>query len=182
MRRFDWLDEGDVARPRHRRGERRVQPGERAHDAEAVRADDAHRSAAGLLEDLPFQRHAGLAGFPEAGRDHDRAFRAGGDALADDVRHARSRRDDDGEIDGVGDRPDRFRVRHALMPSTLGRFGLIGNTVPPNGLLIRFQRIVRPTLSARSVAPMTAMLRGAKIASSGCSNWKMPACFATGSS
>ena len=32
------------------------------------------------------------------------------------------------------------------MPSTLGRFGLTGKTVPPNGLLSRFQRIVRPTL------------------------------------
>ena len=53
------------------------------------------------------------------------------------------------------------------MPSTLARFGLTGKTVPPNGLLIRFQRIVRPTLPGFSVAPMTATLRGAKIASSG---------------
>ena len=30
------------------------------------------------------------------------------------------------------------------MPSTLGRLGLTGKTVPPKGLLIRFQRIVRP--------------------------------------
>ena len=32
------------------------------------------------------------------------------------------------------------------MPSTLAASGLTGKTVPPNGLLIRFQRIVRPTL------------------------------------
>jgi hypothetical protein len=38
--------------------------------------------------------------------------------------------------------------------------------VPPNGLLIRFQRIVRPTLSSFSDAPMTATVFGAKIASS----------------
>ena len=54
------------------------------------------------------------------------------------------------------------------MPSTLGRFAFTGNTVPPNGLLIRFQRIARPTLPAVSDAPMTATLRGRKIASSGC--------------
>src|SRR5271157_3494986 len=56
---------------------------------------------------------------------------------------------------------------YALIPSTLGRFGLIGWTVPPNGLLIRFQRTARPTLPCFSVAPITATVRGAKIASSG---------------
>ena len=44
----------------------------------------------------------------------------------------------------------------------LCRLGLIGKTVPPKGLLIRFQRIVRPTLPAVSVAPMTATVFGAK--------------------
>ena len=76
----------DVARPRHRRRERRVEAGDRAHDAEAVRADDAHRSAAGLLENLPLQFRAGVAGLLEAGRDDDRALHAGVDALADDCR------------------------------------------------------------------------------------------------
>src|SRR5947209_2289661 len=38
----------------------------------------------------------------------------------------------------------------------------MGNTVPPNGLVTRFQRMVRPTLPAVSVAPITATLRGAK--------------------
>ena len=56
---------------------------------------------------------------------------------------------------------------YALIPSTLGRFRLIGKTVPPNGLLIRFQRTMRPTLPGLSVAPITATVRGAKIASSG---------------
>src|SRR6185437_4895267 len=40
-------------------------------------------------------------------------------------------------------------------------------TVPPNGLLIRFQRTVRPTLPYASVAPITATVWGEKIASSG---------------
>ena len=57
-------------------------------------------------------------------------------------------------------------VGYALIPSTFGRFGLTGKTVPPNGLLIRFQRTVRPTLPYFSVAPMTATVLGAKIASS----------------
>ena len=53
------------------------------------------------------------------------------------------------------------------MPSTLGRLGLTGKTVPPKGLLIRFHRMVRPTLPWVSVAPMTATVLGAKMASSG---------------
>src|SRR5512142_729910 len=48
-----------------------------------------------------------------------------------------------------------------------GRLGLTGKTVPPNGLLMRFQRIVRPTDPSFSVAPMTATDCGLKIASSG---------------
>jgi hypothetical protein len=38
--------------------------------------------------------------------------------------------------------------------------------VPPKGLLIRFHSTVRPTLPSCSVAPITAMLFGAKIARS----------------
>src|SRR6266487_3731426 len=53
------------------------------------------------------------------------------------------------------------------MPRIEGRLGLTGKTVPPKGLEIRFQRMVRPTLPCVSVAPMTATFFGAKIASSG---------------
>jgi len=67
----------------------------------ALTARFMSRPAAGFLEDLPFQRRAGLAGLLETGRDDDRAFRAGVDAFADDAGDARRRRDDDGEIDGV---------------------------------------------------------------------------------
>src|SRR5437764_4143979 len=38
----------------------------------------------------------------------------------------------------------------------------MGKTVPPNGLDIRFQRIVRPTLPGVSVAPITATVWGEK--------------------
>ena len=58
-------------------------------------------------------------------------------------------------------------VGYALIPSTFARFGLTGNTVPPNGLPIRFQSTVRPTLPAFSLAPTTATDRGANSASSG---------------
>src|SRR5437588_5112997 len=58
---------------------------------------------------------------------------------------------------------------YARMPRTLFRFGLIGNTVPPKGELIRFQSVVRPTLPAVSVAPTTAILFGEKNESKGCS-------------
>ena len=49
----------------------------------------------------------------------------------------------------------------------LERFGLIGKTVPPNGLLMRFQESVRPTLPSFSVAPTTATEVGLKKASRG---------------
>src|SRR5438477_5055980 len=38
----------------------------------------------------------------------------------------------------------------------------MGKTVPPNGLDIRFQRMVRPTLPGVSVAPITATFWGEK--------------------
>jgi hypothetical protein len=59
------------------------------------------------------------------------------------------------------------RSGYALIPRMLGRFGLIGRTVPPNGLLMRFQRMVRPTLPAFSVAPTTATVPGEKNGSRG---------------
>jgi hypothetical protein len=42
-----------------------------------------------------------------------------------------------------------------------------GKTVPPNGLLSRFQRTERPTLPGRSDAPITATLLGRNNGSSG---------------
>src|SRR5687768_12388332 len=61
---------------------------------------------------------------------------------------------------------------YALMPRTLGRFGLTGKTVPPKGLETRFHSSVRPTLFGVSVAPMTATLRGEKMTSSGWRSWR----------
>src|SRR5437764_554645 len=43
----------------------------------------------------------------------------------------------------------------------------MGKTAPPNGLVTRFQRMVRPTLPAVSVAPITATFCGAKNTSRG---------------
>jgi len=53
------------------------------------------------------------------------------------------------------------------MPRMLLYLGLTGKIVPPNVVEIRFHRMVRPTLPWRSVAPMTATLRGLNITSSG---------------
>src|SRR5688572_14401055 len=53
------------------------------------------------------------------------------------------------------------------MPSTLGRLSLTGKTMPPNGLLTRFQITLRPTLPGVSVAPITATACGAKKTSIG---------------
>src|SRR5579871_2764400 len=55
---------------------------------------------------------------------------------------------------------------YAFTPSTLARLGFTGKTVPPKGLVIRFQRMVRPTLPTFSVAPTTATLLGEKNTSS----------------
>jgi hypothetical protein len=46
------------------------------------------------------------------------------------------------------------------MPRTLDRLALTGKTVPPKGLLSRFHNTERPTLPARSEAPITATLLG----------------------
>src|SRR5215218_6301429 len=56
---------------------------------------------------------------------------------------------------------------YALTQRIAGRVGFTGYTVPPNGFDSRFHRIVRPTLPAFSVAPITAIDEGWKIASSG---------------
>ncbi len=53
------------------------------------------------------------------------------------------------------------------MPSTLARFGFTGYTVPPNGELMRFHNVVRPTVCGVSVAPITATDCGLKKTSSG---------------
>src|SRR5688572_20108858 len=53
------------------------------------------------------------------------------------------------------------------MPSTLVRLALTGKTMPPNGLLTRFQITFRPTLPGVSVAPITAIALGVKKTSIG---------------
>ena len=60
---------------------------------------------------------------------------------------------------------------YAFTPRTLGRFGFTGYTVPPNGLVTRFQSTVRPTVPGFSVAPMTATVLGEKKTSRGWFRW-----------
>src|SRR5512140_1903489 len=59
-------------------------------------------------------------------------------------------------------------LEYDLIPRTLDLREFTGKTVPPKGLLIRFQRTVRPTLPASSVAPFMATVRGEKKTFSGC--------------
>lgn len=49
---------------------------------------------------------------------------------------------------------------YAFTPHTSARFAFTGNTAPLNDR--KFSQIARPTLPSRSVAPMSAMLRGWK--------------------
>ena len=123
------------------------------HHAQAVGPDQPHPPAPRLLQHLPLELGPLRADLLEPGRDDDRPLHPGLDALADHAGHGRRRGHDDRQVDRLGHRRD---LGYALIPSTLGRFGLTGKTVPPNGLLIRFHRIVRPTLPAFSVAPITA--------------------------
>src|SRR5579864_3159405 len=53
------------------------------------------------------------------------------------------------------------------MPSTLGRLGLMGKMVAPEGCASRLRRMVRPTLAGFSVAPISATERGLKMGSRG---------------
>jgi len=62
----------------------------------------------------------------------------------------------------------------AGMPSTWRRLELTAWTTPPKGLLMRFQKRVRPTLAGRSDAPITATERGTKNTSSGCRGVSSP--------
>ena len=68
------------------------------HDAEAIRADDAHAAAARFGEDFLLEGHAFGAGFLEAGGDDDRARDAGFDAILDDARNAFRRRANHGQV------------------------------------------------------------------------------------
>ena len=93
-------DERHIARPRQMmRSESCVEAGNRIHDAEAIRTDDAHSTVAELGQDLTFQFFAVVAVFFESRRDHDGAFDARRYALCDDSGYGFCRSGDDGEID-----------------------------------------------------------------------------------
>ena len=67
-----WLRKPTLPGLRHGGGEGGVQAGQRAHHAQAVRADDPHPAAPRLLQDLPLQLRALGPDLLEAGRDDDR--------------------------------------------------------------------------------------------------------------
>ena len=67
-----WLMKATLPGRATERAKGRVQPANRIHHAQAVRADEPHLAANGL-RDLPLQLLAVLAGLLEAGRDDDGA-------------------------------------------------------------------------------------------------------------
>ena len=103
----------------------------------------------------------------EARRDDDRACHRRRRTRGR-CRHARRRRDDDGEIDRIGYGVDRG-IR--LDPEHAARCGLTGNTAPPNGVVVRFVISERPALPGVSLAPMSATAFGAKNGLSGRSSF-----------
>ena len=101
-------------------------PVERAHHAQAVRADDA---ASGRAAPRPAPARSSstpaCADLLEAGRDDDRArARRRRRTRRSTPGTVGRRRDDDRQVDRLGRR--RRCVGYALIPSTLGRFGLTG--------------------------------------------------------
>ncbi len=84
-------DEPHLAPARHGAGKGGVQPAQRRHHPQAVRPDDAHVAASGVLHDLPFQLCPRCSGLLEARRDDDRPFHACFHAFSDQVRDGRGR-------------------------------------------------------------------------------------------
>jgi len=136
-------DETNVAGPRHRAGEGRIESGERAHHTQAMGSDDPKRAAPRLLEGLSLEGFAFGAPLNPAEM-----------IIAPFTRTA--------AIFGQD-----------LIPSTFDRFVLTGETVTPKGLPIRFRRTERLTEPAVSVAPITATVSAAKKTSSGWRKRKM---------
>src|SRR6185437_5691541 len=87
-------EEGDIAAQRHSGCEGGVQASDRAHDAEAVRADNAHAAACRFLGELFFQ--IGMAGLLKPRRNDDGSADTGTRTLADEAGNCGRWRDDDG--------------------------------------------------------------------------------------
>ena len=80
-----WLRNADLARTGDAGGEGGIQAEARVHDPEAIRPDEPHGAAP--REQSPLEFNAGLADFPEACGNHNRAAHTRGGAIGDDRRH-----------------------------------------------------------------------------------------------
>ena len=74
----------------------------RAHQAQAIRPDDAHSAAARLGQDLVLQRRATLADFAESGRNDDRGRHVRSGTFADHAGNGGGRRRDHGQVHWLG--------------------------------------------------------------------------------
>ena len=72
------------------------------HYTQAVRSDDSHIAAAGMLQNLAFQLCTFSPHLFEAGGDNDGAFYAKVNRVLDDARDGRSWRDNNDQIHNFG--------------------------------------------------------------------------------
>jgi hypothetical protein len=106
-----------------RAGERRVEPDVGAHDAEAVRADDAHAAAPCRRLQRGLQVRAFGAGLAESAGEHHRAFHARRAGFLDQPGHGARRRGDDRELRRVR---QLAQARIAALAEDLGVFRVHG--------------------------------------------------------
>jgi hypothetical protein len=104
----------NLPRLRHALAECRVEIDGRAHDAEAVRPDEANAMPPGLVEHGLLQRAAVLAGLAETRREDDGRRHIARTAVVEHVRHGLRRRHDDGEFDRLLDIAKRSEALPAL--------------------------------------------------------------------
>ncbi len=110
-------DEGNVAGACHVGSEGRVEPPDRVHDAEAIRADQAHSAAAKLFEHLALEFLSMLPVFFKARGDDNGSAHSCGYALANHAGDGIGGSNDDGEIDRLR---NLFDIRVCLDPEHAG--------------------------------------------------------------
>ena len=140
-----------------------LRPDQRIHDAQAVRSHKSQPATSKDFPNLALECRPFFSVFSESRRNNDGGTDLGIHTFTDEAGHRSSRGYDDGKIDRFGHFRDRGKGR---APQDLAILRVNGIDLCPEVELKRFARTACPTLPSRLVAPMTATVRGWKIASS----------------
>ena len=131
--------EADTTGERHLTGESGIETGDRIHQTQAIRPDDAEGPTLGRGQDPFFQRGAFGAALLESCRYDDGAFHPCSHALIHNCGDRRRRRGYDGQVDCIG---QRHHTGIGLDPEDAGAFAVdrkdrpserIADEVPQNG-------------------------------------------------